>query len=123
MFANFHVHSLLCKLTSHPPYTHIGSVDSSAWGKKERKMAPGQQQHGGEYRQYLPDLSIPRFTTMQKQDAHVYAEDFKKNAGPPWLHALYMHWLEMLKEPFKGVALCWSYTEALIAVRNTTNKV
>ena len=59
--------------------------------------------HGGEYRQFLPDLSIPRFTTMQKQDAHVYAEAFKQGGIPPWLHALYLHWLELLKEPFKGV--------------------
>src|ERR1700742_2373244 len=22
---------------------------------------------------------------------------------PPWIHALYKHWLELLKEPFKGV--------------------
>ncbi|KAL1863065.1 hypothetical protein VTK73DRAFT_6490 [Phialemonium thermophilum] len=63
----------------------------------------GQAPHGGEYRQFLPDLSIPRFTTMQKQDAHVYAEAFKKDGAPPWLHALYLHWLELLKEPFKGV--------------------
>lgn len=40
---------------------------------------------------------------MQKQDARVYAEAFKKGGVPPWLHALYMHWLKMLKEPFKGV--------------------
>lgn len=68
-------------------------------------MAPeaSQSLHGGEYRQFLPDLSIPRFTTMQKQDAHVYAEEFKKGGMPPWLHALYMHWLDLLKEPFKGI--------------------
>ena len=59
--------------------------------------------HGGEYRQFLPDLSIPRFTTMQKQDAHVYADAFKESGVPPWLHALYLHWLELKKEPFKGV--------------------
>jgi len=62
-----------------------------------------QAAHGGEYRQFLPDLSIPRFTTMKEQDAHVYAEAFKKGGIPPWLHGLYMHWLELLKEPFKGV--------------------
>lgn len=56
-----------------------------------------------EYRQYLPDLSIPRFTTMAKQDAHVYATAFKEGGIPPWIHALYLHWLELLKEPFKGV--------------------
>ncbi|KIX00065.1 uncharacterized protein Z518_10992 [Rhinocladiella mackenziei CBS 650.93] len=56
-----------------------------------------------EYRQYLPDLSIPRFTTMAKQDAHVYAQAFKEKGVPPWLHALYLHWMKLLKEPFKGV--------------------
>ena len=56
-----------------------------------------------EYRQYLPDLSTPRFTTMAKQDAHVYANSFKQSGGPPWIHALYMHWLELLKEPFRGI--------------------
>lgn len=62
-----------------------------------------QALHCGEYRQFLPDLSIPRFTAMQQQDAHVYAKAFKEGGQPPWLHALYMYWLELLKEPFKGV--------------------
>lgn len=62
-----------------------------------------QALHGGEYRQFLPDLSIPRFTAMQQQDAHIYAKAFKEGRQPPWLHALYMYWLELLKEPFKGV--------------------
>lgn len=57
----------------------------------------------GEYRQYLPDLNIPRFQTMREQDAHEYARDFKALARPPWLHALYLHWLELLQEPFKGI--------------------
>lgn len=60
-------------------------------------------QHGGEYRQFLPDLSIPRFTIMAQQDAHVYAKEFIEGGNPPWLHALYLHWLKLLKEPFKGV--------------------
>ena len=58
---------------------------------------------GGTYHRYLPDLSIPRFTTMQKQDAHEYAKDFKEGGVPPWLHALYLHWRKLLQEPFKGV--------------------
>jgi len=58
---------------------------------------------GSEYRQYLPDLSLPRFTTMAKQDAYVYAQAFKDSGMPPWIHALYLHWRELLKEPFKGV--------------------
>lgn len=55
------------------------------------------------YRQHLPDISIPRFATMRKQDAHEYGDDFKQNGNPPWLHGLYLHWLELLKEPFRGV--------------------
>lgn len=57
----------------------------------------------GEYRQYLPDLQQKRFQVMSTQDAHEYARDFKTLKQPPWLHALYMHWLELLQEPFKGV--------------------
>jgi hypothetical protein len=60
-------------------------------------------ERGGDYRQFLPDLSTPRFTTMAKQDAHEYAKEFIGGGNPPWLHALYLHWLELLKDPFKGV--------------------
>jgi hypothetical protein len=57
----------------------------------------------GEYRQFLPDISIPRFATMRKQDAHEYAEEFKRDGQPPWLHALYLHWRRLFAEPFKGI--------------------
>lgn len=56
-----------------------------------------------EYRRHLPDLSIPRFTTMAKQNAHEYAHEFKTNGNPPWLHALYLHWRALLQEPYRGV--------------------
>lgn len=55
------------------------------------------------FRQHLPDLSLPRFTTMQKQDSHEYAEDFKSSGRPPWLHGLYLHWRELFQEPFRGI--------------------
>ncbi|RAH56046.1 hypothetical protein BO85DRAFT_423815 [Aspergillus piperis CBS 112811] len=61
------------------------------------------QKPTGEYRQYLPDLSLKRFQVMRNQDAHEYAHDFKTLKNPPWLHALYMHWVDLLQEPFKGV--------------------
>ncbi|KAL9109748.1 MAG: hypothetical protein Q9227_005617 [Pyrenula ochraceoflavens] len=57
----------------------------------------------GAFRKHLPDLSIPRFTSMKTQNAHEYAKVFKEQKIPPWLHALYEHWLELLREPFKGV--------------------
>jgi hypothetical protein len=58
---------------------------------------------GGEFRQYLPDLSSPRFQAMQKQDAHAYAEAFKTSGNPPWLHGLYLHWRKLFQERFKGI--------------------
>ncbi|KAJ5555366.1 hypothetical protein N7461_003836 [Penicillium sp. DV-2018c] len=57
----------------------------------------------GAYREYLPDLRQKRFQVMSKVDAHGHAEDFKEHRQPPWLHALYMHWLDLAQEPFKGV--------------------
>ncbi|KAK3362749.1 hypothetical protein B0T25DRAFT_525156 [Lasiosphaeria hispida] len=59
--------------------------------------------NAGEYRKHLPDLTSPRFTTMQKQDAHEYAKAFIEGGMPPWLHALYLHWRKLFQEPFKGV--------------------
>src|SRR5579871_2199267 len=58
-----------------------------------------------EFRKYLPDLSTPRFTVMKKQNSREYAHDFKTLKHPPWLHALYMHWLRLYQEPFKGVTV------------------
>lgn len=55
------------------------------------------------FRQFLPDLSIPRFTTMKTQDARVYAKAFMEGGNPPWIHGLWKHWLSLWKEPFKGV--------------------
>lgn len=66
-------------------------------------MANALEKPTGEYRQYLPDLNLKRFQVMCQQDAHEYAHDFKTGHQPPWLHALYMHWLDLLQEPFKGV--------------------
>ena len=56
-----------------------------------------------EFRQHLPDLDIPRFTIAKEQDAHDYANAFKTNHVPPWLHNLTETWKDLLAEPFKGV--------------------
>ncbi|KAJ4126991.1 hypothetical protein NW768_008612 [Fusarium equiseti] len=55
------------------------------------------------FRQYLPDLNTPRFRDMKKHDAHSYAENFKKNAQPPWLHGLWLHWRKLLQQPYQGI--------------------
>lgn len=64
-----------------------------------RQPAP----HGSGFRKFLPDLSIPRFTAMQKQDAHEYAKEFKEEGRPPWLHALYLHWKKLFAQPYQGI--------------------
>ncbi|KAJ4304479.1 hypothetical protein N0V90_000005 [Kalmusia sp. IMI 367209] len=55
------------------------------------------------FRQFLPDLTQPRFTTLQQQDAHEYAAAFKNDGQPPWLHSLWLHWRELFAEPFRGI--------------------
>lgn len=54
------------------------------------------------FRTHLPDLSTERFTS-RNQNCYEYAAAFKQNKNPPWLHALYEHWRELLTEPFKGI--------------------
>lgn len=65
-------------------------------------MSSQQDQFEG-FRQYLPDLNLPRFQDMKKKDAHVYAEDFKKHGNPPWLHGLYLHWRKLFQQPYQGI--------------------
>lgn len=71
--------------------------------ENKEKMSTTKDNVTGEYRQYLPDLSIPRFTTMKTQDAHEYAHAFKTKHIPPWLYALYEHWRDLYEEPFQGI--------------------
>ncbi|KAI3323473.1 hypothetical protein HD806DRAFT_522646 [Xylariaceae sp. AK1471] len=59
-------------------------------------------QHGG-FRQYLPDLTTPRFTAIAQNDAFGHAKELKENQAPPWLYGLYTHWRKLLQEPFKGI--------------------
>lgn len=55
------------------------------------------------FRQHLPDLSQPRFTTAKQQTPYEYSEAFQKHHQPPWLYNLTQAWQELLKEPYKGV--------------------
>ena len=66
---------------------------------------PNKHDHDGAaaYRQFMPDITTPRFTSMQKQDSYEYVDAFKKSQHPPWFHALYVHWQQLAKEPFRGV--------------------
>ncbi|RFN44218.1 hypothetical protein FIE12Z_11544 [Fusarium flagelliforme] len=66
-------------------------------------MASQDGNEAAAYRQFLPDLTTPRFNTMKKQNAHEYAQAFLDDGNPPWLHGLYKHWMSLLEEPFKGI--------------------
>lgn len=68
-----------------------------------------EEREQAQYRAHLPDLSSPRFVKMQQQNPYEYAEGFKTNGEPPWLHALYLHWRSLFTEPFKGVTNDGSY--------------
>jgi len=55
------------------------------------------------FRQHLPDLSSPRFTTAKEQDAYSYADAFNSKQNPPWLYNLTSAWQRLYTEPYKGV--------------------
>lgn len=70
----------------------------------------GSQSGPGEgFRQHLPDLSLPRFQDMRKQDAYQYADTFKKTGQPPWLHGLYLHWRKLFQQPYQGITTDGTY--------------
>ena len=56
-----------------------------------------------EYRQHLPDLSIPRFTISKEQDPYEYSKAFQETQIPPWLYNLTEAWKVLYQEPFIGV--------------------
>jgi hypothetical protein len=60
-------------------------------------------QSSAEYRQYLPDLNSPRFTTAREQTAYEYADAFKSQQNPPWLYSLTQTWEKLYQEPYNGV--------------------
>jgi len=61
------------------------------------------QQASAEFRQYLPDLSSPRFTTARKQNCYTYVEAFQRAKQPAWIYNLTQAWEKLYQEPFKGV--------------------
>jgi hypothetical protein len=55
------------------------------------------------FRDFLPDLSAPRFVRLAECDAYSHAAELIEHQRPPWLYGLYQHWLKLLEEPFRGV--------------------
>ena len=55
------------------------------------------------FRQHLPDLTSPRFTTSAQQSPYEYSGAFQKTGHPPWLYKLTKAWEQLLEEPFQGV--------------------
>ena len=70
-------------------------------------MAGAQEEEekaeGPTFRDYLPDLTTPRFRRLAECDAREHAAELVEHQRPPWLYALYRHWMELLEEPFQGV--------------------
>lgn len=56
-----------------------------------------------EFRQHLPDLKSPRFTTAAQQSCYEYVDTFRKEQNPPWLYRLTEAWAKLYSEPYTGV--------------------
>ncbi|KAJ0131513.1 Uncharacterized protein HZ326_25038 [Fusarium oxysporum f. sp. albedinis] len=63
-----------------------------------------EDKHTSAFREYLPDLSLPRFTAMREQDCREYAEAFKASRQPPWFYGLFLHWRRLFEEPYRGIS-------------------
>lgn len=77
-----------------------------------------ESQKKSHYGQYLPDLTQPRFTNMSKQTYKEYADEFKQHGRPPWLYALWMHWRDLLKEPYRGISTDGKIIPDLFSIQN-----
>ena len=55
------------------------------------------------FRQYLPDITTPRFRTANEQSPYQYVEAFQTQKHPRPLYDLAEAWEELLNEPFTGV--------------------
>ncbi|KAI1437649.1 hypothetical protein GGR50DRAFT_692164 [Xylaria sp. CBS 124048] len=75
------------------------------------------QQEAG-FRQYLPDLSTPRFIALGQNDAYSHARELTEKHNPPWLYGLYTHWQKLLQEPFKGITNDGTVRPGLYALRD-----
>ncbi|KAI1186289.1 hypothetical protein F5B17DRAFT_369085 [Nemania serpens] len=62
-----------------------------------------QDSQQSDFRQYLPDLTTPRFVAIAQNGAHGHAKELIEKQAPPWLYGLYTHWRKLLQEPFKGI--------------------
>ena len=55
------------------------------------------------FRRFLPNLTQSRLIAAKDRDANTYADTFKLEATPPWLHQLTQARRKLYEEPFKGV--------------------
>ncbi|KAI1338669.1 hypothetical protein F5Y15DRAFT_416892 [Xylariaceae sp. FL0016] len=77
-----------------------------------------QDHQHADFRQFLPDLSTPRFTTIAQNDAYGHAKELKEKQGPPWLYGLYVHWRKLFEEPYKGVTSDGTVIPNLFKIRD-----
>ncbi|KAI1858469.1 hypothetical protein JX265_010339 [Neoarthrinium moseri] len=70
------------------------------------------------FRQYLPDLSTPRFQRIAECDAYSHAAEALVHKRPPWLYGLLQHWMSLLKEPYRGVTNDGTVRHGLFKLRD-----
>lgn len=69
------------------------------------------------FRQYLPDLTSPRFTISSKQSPYEYVEAFQESHVPPWLYNLTETWKVLLQEPYKGISVDGTHFPTVVHIQ------
>jgi hypothetical protein len=70
------------------------------------------------FRDHLPDLTTPRFTTAAQQTPYEYTQAFQENHVPPWLYDLTQAWEKLYEEPYKGVTVDGTVREDLFVAQD-----
>lgn len=83
---------------------YLNILKSLSSGQMSTSTTTTDQDLATAFRQHLPDLTSPRFTTCSKQSPYEYSEAFQQNHVPPWLYNLTEAWKSLLQEPYKGVS-------------------
>lgn len=55
------------------------------------------------FRQFLPDITSPRFCTARRQNPYEYVDVFEAQKHPRPLYDLAQAWKSLLDEPFMGI--------------------
>jgi hypothetical protein len=70
------------------------------------------------FRNHIPDLTTPRFTTAAQQTPYEYTQAFQEHHVPPWLYDLTQAWEKLYEEPYKGMTVDGTVREGLFVAQD-----